>query len=100
MVATRFRCGLRPVGTIRLALSLRHPGAAWTLRDVRGVLKLLALLSTLALIPALVWVPFTTAPWRSACEGDARAGKLGPPIAVVLLAVVLIVQRWLLCICL
>jgi len=33
------------------------PGAAWTLRDVRGVLKLLALLSTLALIPALVVGP-------------------------------------------
>jgi membrane protease YdiL (CAAX protease family) len=46
-----------PWGRFRLALSLRHPGAAWTLRDVRGVVRLLALLSILALIPALVVGP-------------------------------------------
>lgn len=46
-----------PWGRFRLALSLRHPGAAWTLRDVRGVVRLLALLSILTLIPALVVGP-------------------------------------------
>jgi membrane protease YdiL (CAAX protease family) len=46
-----------PWGRFRLALSLRHPGAAWTLRDMRGVVRLLALLSILTLIPALVVGP-------------------------------------------
>jgi membrane protease YdiL (CAAX protease family) len=46
-----------PWGRFRLALSLRHPGAAWTLRDARGVVKLLVLLAILALIPALVVGP-------------------------------------------
>jgi hypothetical protein len=46
-----------PWGRFHLALSLRHPGATWTLRDMCGVVRLLALLSILTLIPALVVGP-------------------------------------------
>ena len=44
-------------GRYRLALFLRHPGAAWTLRDGVGVGKLFALLSVLTLMSALVVGP-------------------------------------------
>jgi membrane protease YdiL (CAAX protease family) len=79
-------------GRFRLALFLRHPGAAWTLRDVRGVGTLLALLLILTLMPALVVGPVHYRSLAKRLRGlMPEPGRWGLRSLWYVLAVVLIV---------